>query len=410
MKQNSNTFYGHVESFIDSHALLPSEKNNILSVSGGMDSMCLLYFFMELKRKGRVQTFKVLCFDHGLRSCSAEDSKFVVDFCLANQIECEVVAFNLKLSSNIEFMARERRQNIYQKYQQQGYWIYLGHHIDDAFEWHLLQQFKSSTKCLGIPLVRGKLVRPFLCVTKEVINQFAKNFNIPFREDGSNSDLRFERNYIRHEVIPSIKKRFPAYLKHFVFQMNRQALGEKRFRLQAAESTGVLKRVIDPLGGLTLYMPADILSLQNYKEDLFAAIHIVSNKKRGSLSLEVDKLITAYANGKKGPMSFSGNVGCILTKGSLYFYPKAMDNELAMSKMKRLRSLEQLWKHPYITIDNRAVNKLCPSLKRAPEWLAPLQKRHHLVATSELYTQVFVTGRIKVEKLIHCKFCNVRLI
>lgn len=408
-KKISNTFINHVSSFIDKFRLLPSRDKILLSISGGIDSMALLSLFLKLKSDGLVKEFCVVTFDHGLRPSSLHDARFVMSFCEQQGVNCDFISFNLGSDSNIEMIARQHRQNIYKQYAELGYFIYLAHHIDDAFEWKLLQQFKTSSRCLGIPLVRGKIIRPFMCVSKEMIELYASAIDLPYVQDDTNMDSRFERNYIRNSVIPLIKKRFPGYLKHFVHQSNRDALKLDKFRFKKEASRSHFYQR-DSLGGITLFLPSRVVSLSLYKEEIFYIIQAISNKQRGSLVQEVDKLCGAYLNNKKGPMSFSGNVGCLLTQGALYFYPKDLDSKVKLSGQSKVHTLDCLWKFSYIEIDNDVATKLCTPLKRYPNWLSSLNQSSFLVATADLYTQIYITKRLLPSKLIDCNFRSVRLI
>jgi tRNA(Ile)-lysidine synthase len=100
--------------------------------------------------------------------------------------------------------------------------IVLAHHIDDSFEWTLLQSLRSSNieGLVGIPLLNGKVIRPFMCVTKAQIGKFVQAFDLPFIEDPTNESLKYERNYIRNEVIPAFSDRYKQYLKHYVYRHN----------------------------------------------------------------------------------------------------------------------------------------------------------------------------------------------
>ena len=70
---------------------------------------------------------------------------------------------------------------------------------------------------------KGELVRPFLDVTKKDIENYAADKELNFISDKSNEDVNFDRNFIRNEIIPLIKKRWPKYnhnIKKFISNAN----------------------------------------------------------------------------------------------------------------------------------------------------------------------------------------------
>jgi tRNA(Ile)-lysidine synthase len=102
--------------------------------------------------------------------------------------------------------------------------VVLAHHRDDQVETLLLQLLRGAgVKGLAaMPLLRDegrgrphpsslKILRPLLDVTREEILEYARKRGLDWIEDESNQDVTFQRNYIRHEVLPVIARRFPAY-------------------------------------------------------------------------------------------------------------------------------------------------------------------------------------------------------
>ena len=96
----------------------------------------------------------------------------------------------------------------------------MGHHLDDLIETFFLRALRGS----GIeglssipkerPLGKGKLIRPFLTISKSEILAKAKKDKLNFINDPSNKDISFDRNYLRNEILPKIEKRWPSYRKN----------------------------------------------------------------------------------------------------------------------------------------------------------------------------------------------------
>lgn len=344
---------------------------------------------------------KVITFDHGIRAESFADAQFVMKHCRKLNIPCEVHSLFLKASSNVEHSARELRYQIYARYIRQGGRVLLAHHIDDAFEWYLLQSFKTSTPCYGIPVKNSGVARPFLCVTRDLIKQYAHKKKITYREDQTNNNLKYERNYIRHKVIPTIRKQYPHYLKSFVFRMNR-SIEQAKSKKKAND----IELFSERLGGVILQFRQDAQNQPVLKDYIVQAIHQVSRSKRGSLMVEVDKLLQAISNGKKGPMSFSGNVGCMISRYSLYFYPKYQRRKTCLSEPQKVNEVSELYHYPFIKLDGALLD--LPQIRQKPEWLDICTD--DLIFTPELFSRVFVQQTISRKELIDCNFQFVRLI
>jgi tRNA(Ile)-lysidine synthase len=96
----------------------------------------------------------------------------------------------------------------------------MGHHLDDVIETFFLRALRGSgiEGLSSIPkertLGKGKLIRPFLNISKSEILAKAKKDKLKFIKDPSNKDNSFDRNYLRNEVLPKIEKRWPSYRKN----------------------------------------------------------------------------------------------------------------------------------------------------------------------------------------------------
>jgi len=214
--------------------------------------------------------------------------------------------------------ARQKRYQILKDLLKDGDLVYTAHHIDDSFEWSLMQQFKSSSlrSTIGIPVINGVVVRPLMCFTKKQIAFYAKSFKVPFFNDSSNQLAHFERNYVRLKIIPAIKNKYPAYLKHYVTRS--LMLASKFNLLRDCPKDGSYKVFKDQMNGSAL-VDLNNSGFAGANELIEKLLKESSHKERGSLQKELQKLIQAIQNGKKGPMSFPGGVKVFIEKGWLYF-------------------------------------------------------------------------------------------
>ena len=153
--------------------------------------------------------------NHKISPESANWANFVKDYCNEVDVPCEVVEVDIsKFGNNIERAARQAR---YEAFARQPFKkIMLGHHGDDQCETFFLKLFRGSglkgLRCMSKigpswidPQVT--LLRPLLTWNKDRITNYATDHNVPNIEDLSNSDVRYDRNWIRHELWPTVIKR-----------------------------------------------------------------------------------------------------------------------------------------------------------------------------------------------------------
>ncbi|EED36693.1 tRNA(Ile)-lysidine synthase [Luminiphilus syltensis NOR5-1B] len=120
-------------------------------------------------------------------------------------------------SSAIEVRAREARYRAFDDAVGQGEALFQAHHLDDQVETVLYRLLRGSGPrgLRGIPaersLTRGKVVRPLLDIGRLELLNFCRDARLSFVQDPSNDDFRFDRNYLRHAVLPVIEQRWPGY-------------------------------------------------------------------------------------------------------------------------------------------------------------------------------------------------------
>lgn len=197
-------------------ALLADRKRILIGVSGGADSMALLHQTLQY-RNILNKEFKVLHVDHQIDDASSSWAKTVSDYCAENSIECEVVKVDItQHGNNLEQAARRARYAAFTA--QDCDTIMLAHHANDQIETFFLKLFRAGgTRGLsGMREVSDcwfdkskKVVRPFLTVTREDIEQYVEDHALPYVTDPSNSDTAYDRNWIRHCLWPMIIDRNP---------------------------------------------------------------------------------------------------------------------------------------------------------------------------------------------------------
>ena len=314
----------HIHQFMLKTGLYPRQKGerSLVGVSGGVDSMLLSWALVRLFKKMDLPAPIWVHINHGTRKEALEEEAMVRK--MAQKEQCEIEIFRapreLREGGNFEARARATRRDhfhfLLKKYSSES--LYLAHHVDDSFEWFFLQLLRScqSPLSLGIPVRNGPLKRPLHCLTKGQIYFMAQTLGIAYREDESNQNQRFDRNFIRHSLIPSLKKRYPSYLKHYVKRSNEMAHAQGLCALPSSPKATLVR---DRLGGVCLLQMQGRGDFLGQEEKIRQALFLLSSQGRGTLGEQIKKLIEAQREGKKGPMEMSGGVSIFMDPGSLLF-------------------------------------------------------------------------------------------
>ncbi|HEY9113984.1 MAG TPA: tRNA lysidine(34) synthetase TilS, partial [Bacteroidales bacterium] len=197
--------------FIEQQQLcLPGDKI-LVAVSGGMDSVVLL----DLFSKTNFQIAVAHC-NFSLRGAeSDEDEQFVKELCLKHRLDFFVKKFDTKKYSketglSIQEAARNLRYEWFDELAEKHSYnhIAVAHHFDDQAETFFINLFRGSgvSGLKGMPVKRGKIIRPLLFSRRAEIEKCAIENKLNFREDSSNSSDNYLRNRIRHNILPEIEK------------------------------------------------------------------------------------------------------------------------------------------------------------------------------------------------------------
>lgn len=183
----------------------------VAAVSGGGDSVALLLLLTSTPRK-----VVVAHLDHSLRSDSAGDALWVK--ALAERLgysyeseKLDVAQIAGERGENLEATARELRYGflakVAKKHRAQA--ILTAHTEDDQAETVVLQLLQGTGRGLGMRPKRGKVVRPLLEVSRSTLRTYLRSKNQGWLDDVTNADTSMDRNYLRHEIFPRLKERFP---------------------------------------------------------------------------------------------------------------------------------------------------------------------------------------------------------
>ena len=203
--------------FLVENANLNKDDNIAVGVSGGADSMVLLWALIDLQKKVKFK-MKVINVNHGLRGEESDrDSLFVKEFCEKKKIPYEIVSVEVKKLKKeskftLEESARKLRYDAFFKIMKKDRLnkLFLAHHKNDQAETILMNIFRGSG-ILGASGIRedGVVFRPLLNLKKSEILSIAKEYKIAYVEDSTNYENDATRNYLRNIVIPEIEKVYP---------------------------------------------------------------------------------------------------------------------------------------------------------------------------------------------------------
>ena len=204
-------------------------KRLLVGVSGGPDSLALLYFLWEEQQLHQDFNMVVAHVDHMFRGMeSFNEAKFVEHFCADKNIPFRMKRINVpeyikETGKSSEVAGRECRYQFLAEVMNdcQLTHLALGHHGDDQIETMLMRLTRGSSGSAraGIPFMRpfqkGFIVRPFLCLSRSEIEQYCVEHELDPRHDSSNDEDDYLRNRFRKYVVPFLKKENTHVHEHF---------------------------------------------------------------------------------------------------------------------------------------------------------------------------------------------------
>lgn len=254
-------------------------KKICVAASGGKDSMALLHYLFT--RGGELDiTVCALNCDHGIRGEDSErDSAFVAAYCGGNCIK--LYSFKAEKGQfRSENDARNWRRECYFKVLESGGadLIATAHHLNDNAETVLFNLARGAALCgmTGITdLPSLKIIRPLIGCTREEIDEYIKENEIPFVTDASNFTDDYTRNKIRHNVLPALEEAVHGAAGN-IFRFSRLAAEDEEYFQRQAERITVRRPtrgyLIKPCGERVIFRRAaqKIVALCYQKKDYTA--------------------------------------------------------------------------------------------------------------------------------------------
>ncbi len=205
-----------VAAFIET---LPQRERFLIAYSGGLDSHVLLHLMASLSREGgyRIRAAHV---NHNIQPQSRSWAEHCREVCRALEVELEALEVDAGApgKESPEGWARDKRYAALENVLAEGEILLTAHHSDDQLETFLLRLLRGAG-VLGLASMRsvrrfgsGLHARPLLNFSRAQLLAYAEHHGLDWIEDPSNTDLHADRNYLRHEVIPAIKHRWPGVM------------------------------------------------------------------------------------------------------------------------------------------------------------------------------------------------------
>ncbi len=220
-----------VDNFLKKWEMVQEGDSVLLGISGGADSICLARYFLAKRDILSLKLYAVHI-NHMLRGEEAKrDEEFVRRFCENFHIPLNIEYRNIKEESRQKKCSEEEagriaRYECFEKYAKEYHCgkIAVAHHQNDAAETILFRMLRGTGAqgMAGILPVNGKIIRPFLCLSREEIIEVLKNMGQDYVDDSTNISEEYSRNYIRHRILPemeSVNKKAAEHISELGMQM-----------------------------------------------------------------------------------------------------------------------------------------------------------------------------------------------
>lgn len=214
-----------LETVVEALASLPSRCSRLwLALSGGCDSITLLHCTVQAHRRLQRQypqrvlpSLHALHVNHQLQSAAEGFERLCRETCEAWGVTLHVerVSIDPHAGGGLESLAREARYAAFEHHLHDDDVLWMAHHADDQAETVLQRAMRGSgiAGMAGMPaqrsLGRGMLMRPLLAYSRRALEDYAQNHDIRWCDDPSNASLQYDRNYLRHDILPRLSERWP---------------------------------------------------------------------------------------------------------------------------------------------------------------------------------------------------------
>lgn len=212
---NLESFYENLKKW----NLVSKKDKIVVAVSGGVDSLTLLYLLYSLRRELDIELISATL-NHGIRENAQRDVQHVIDFSKKLGIRCitgkvDTLKYSSENKLSIEESARILRYRFLEKVLKRTGFnkLAVAHNLNDLVE-NVLFRLSRGSGPFGLPGMKpknGNIIRPLLFYSKDQILDFALKNNIEYVVDETNLETVYTRNFIRHKIIPLFKRLNPNF-------------------------------------------------------------------------------------------------------------------------------------------------------------------------------------------------------
>jgi tRNA(Ile)-lysidine synthase len=186
-----------------------------IAFSGGLDSTVLLHLLADLAKREKLPPLRAIHVHHGLQAVADAWPAHCQQVCEALGIPLQVIAVQVTKTASLEQAAREARYGAFMRLLDVNELLLIAQHQDDQAE-TLLFRLLRGAGVRGLmamrdqrPLGKGNLLRPLLGVSRAELETYAQAQGLHWVQDPSNEDSGFSRNYLRNQVLPMLRARWP---------------------------------------------------------------------------------------------------------------------------------------------------------------------------------------------------------
>jgi len=186
-----------------------------VAFSGGLDSTVLLHLLVELSQEHSLPALTAIHVHHGLQAAADAWPSHCQSVCDALGVPLQVKYVQVQKGASLERAARDARYGVFESLVGVNEQLLTAQHRDDQAE-TLLFRLLRGAGVRGLasmpaqrPLGRGHLLRPLLDFSRAELERYAREQQLSWIEDPSNTDQQFSRNYLRHQVFPVLTARWP---------------------------------------------------------------------------------------------------------------------------------------------------------------------------------------------------------
>ena len=371
-----DNLYERVRKYVLDREMIRPGESLVAGVSGGADSLCL---FLVLLRMSREEGFflQVVHVHHGLRESAQGDLRFVQDLCRRENVPCRCImadaaAMAEKWGTGVEEAGRRLRYEAFEETRKslqedrgKPCRIAVAHHREDQAETVLFHLCRGTDirGARGMLPVSGWIVRPLLRESRAEIEAFLKSQGMAWREDETNEDTSYTRNFLRREILPRLKEqvnpsasenlaRFAASCaetERFLEAQTEQAM--KRCLLQIpgplpvnedgsgdrGKGNASESRTGESAGGRNGIrvgdrdsIPVTVLGLEALRQEdpllqrriLYRCLAASAGRRKDLTAVHVDAMEELCAGQRDGSLSLPGRVTMLRSGGRLFFYRK----------------------------------------------------------------------------------------